>query len=213
MDRDLLQLRKEFAQRELSETNVDRDPFAQFQRWFDDAVRAHVHLPTAMALATATTDGRPSARMVLLKLMDNRGFVFFTNFESKKADDLTKNPNASLLFHWVELERQVCIDGSVERATREEAEQYFKTRPYESQLSAWASKQSSVIPSRSELEKSFEEVRARYPSDEVPLPPFWGGFRVIPTTFEFWQGRENRLHDRIRYRKEAEQWVIERLAP
>ncbi len=213
MERDLSQLRKEFAQRELSEANVDRNPFAQFQRWFDDAVGAHVHLPTAMALATATPTGGPSVRMVLLKGMDNRGFVFFTNFESQKADDLTKNPNASLLFHWGEMERQVRIDGSVERTTREETEQYFKTRPYESQLSAWASKQSTILPSRSELEKRFEEVRVRYPFDEVPPPPFWGGFRVIPIMVEFWQGRENRLHDRIRYRKEVEQWVIERLAP
>jgi pyridoxamine 5'-phosphate oxidase len=211
-DKQTAELRQHLARGVLSEENVDPDPFAQFQRWFDDAVRAHVHLPNAMALATATHNGRPSVRTVLLKMMDQRGFVFFTNYESKKSSDLRENPFASLLFHWSELERQVRIDGSVERTTRQEAEEYFKTRPYESKLSAWASPQSEVLSSRLELEKMFEQMRLRYP-DEVPLPPTWGGFRLIPEMFEFWQGRENRLHDRIRYRKLGQQWIIERLAP
>lgn len=212
-DREAAQLREQLAGRILSEESVHPDPFVQFQQWFDDAVRVHAHLPNAMALATATRNGLPSVRMVLLKMMDHRGFVFFTNYGSKKASDLEQNPNASLLFHWGELERQVRIDGSVERTTRDEAEEYFKTRPYESRLSAWASNQSEVVPSRQELERRFEEMRQRYPDDDVPLPPNWGGYRVIPQMFEFWQGRSNRLHDRIRYRKDGGLWLIERLAP
>jgi pyridoxamine 5'-phosphate oxidase len=166
-----------------------------------------------MVLATATPEGKPSARVVLLKGFDERGVVFFTNYEGRKSAELLTNPYAALVFYWIELERQVRVEGPVEKTSRQESEEYFRTRPVESRLSAWASKQSSVIPSRNFLEQKMSDLKSRYENQEVPLPPFWGGFRLQPQMFEFWQGRENRLHDRIRYTQQGGVWVIERLSP
>jgi pyridoxamine 5'-phosphate oxidase len=169
--------------------------------------------PTAMILSTANKKGVPSARTVLLKEYDERGFVFHTNYESRKAQDLEENPNAELLFLWKEIERQIRISGTAEKTSRQESEEYFKTRPYESRIGAWASKQSSIIPDRDFLEKKFEEIKSKYEGKEIPLPPFWGGFRILPHTFEFWHGRENRLHDRIYYKNKNGIWEIVRLSP
>jgi pyridoxamine 5'-phosphate oxidase len=213
MNEEILKLREEIARRSLDEHAVSPDPFLQFNQWFSDAAQVQLREPTAMALATASREGKPSVRMVLMKSIDERGVVFYTNFESKKAKELDENPAASLLFFWGELGRQVRIDGTVSRTSREEAEQYFKTRPHESRLAAWASKQSEAITSRGELEKKFLEYKERFHGGDVPLPPFWGGYRLLPESFEFWQGRENRLHDRIRYRRREHGWVIERLSP
>lgn len=206
-------LRKEYTRHGLSETDVDPDPLRQFQCWFDQAVEAGLIEPNAMTLATATPDGRPSARMVLLKGVDGGGFVFFTNYESRKGVELIANPWAALVFYWPELERQVRIEGSVERITPEESDAYFASRPNGSRIGAWASRQSSVIGSRAELEQRVAELEQFYAGCEVPRPPFWGGFRVIPDVIEFWQGRPNRLHDRLRYRRDSSQWIIERLSP
>ena len=192
---------------------MDLNPFVQFHQWFQEAYKAQLPDPTAMVLATATSEGKPSARVVLLKSYDERGFVFFTNYEGRKSSELSENPNAALLFYWGPLERQVRIEGSVEKTSRQESEEYFKTRPVESRLGAWASRQSSVIPGRSDLERKVADLKGLYANREIPLPPFWGGFRVEPRAFEFWQGRENRLHDRIRYSLLGGVWVIERLSP
>ncbi|HTY36693.1 MAG TPA: pyridoxamine 5'-phosphate oxidase [Bacteroidota bacterium] len=210
---ELAQLRKEYSRHALSETDVDLNPFVQFNRWFRESITAKLPEPNAMALATATAEARPSVRMVLLKGFDDRGFVFFTNYEGRKSSELLENPNAALLFFWSELERQVRIEGTVEKTPRSESEEYFRTRPIESQLGAWASRQSSVIPGRSDLEKKVADLRERYAGRDVPVPPFWGGFRLQPAAFEFWQGRESRLHDRIRYSLRGGVWVIERLSP
>ncbi len=166
-----------------------------------------------MTLATVAADGRPSARMVLLKGFDQRGFVFYTNYGSRKAGELNANAAAALVFWWPPLERQVRVEGRAERISREESEAYFRTRPLGSKLGAWASAQSEVIPGREVLEERLEQLMARYASDEVPLPPFWGGYRLLPETVEFWQHRENRLHDRLRYRRDGAAWVVERLSP
>ncbi|MCX6144922.1 MAG: pyridoxamine 5'-phosphate oxidase [Ignavibacteriales bacterium] len=210
---DLARVRKEYSRHSLDELDVDLNPFVQFQQWFEQAVNAELPEPNAMALATATPDGRPSTRMVLLKGFDERGFVFYTNYEGRKSIDLAANPQAAVLFFWVELERQVRIEGTVEKTSKQESEEYFKTRPLESRLSAWASKQSSIIPSRSFLEQKMSDLEHRYGNREIPLPPFWGGFRIQPQVFEFWQGRENRLHDRVRYMRQGGVWQIERLSP
>jgi pyridoxamine 5'-phosphate oxidase len=210
---DLARIRREYSRHSLDELEVDLNPFAQFQRWHHEAVGAQVPDPTAMVLATATAEGKPSARVVLLKGFDERGLVFFTNYEGRKSAELAENPHAALLFFWGELERQVRIEGAVERTSRQESEEYFRTRPLESRLSAWASKQSSVIPSRSFLEQKMADLKSRYGTHDVPLPPYWGGFRVQPQVFEFWQGRENRLHDRVRYMLQGGVWSIERLSP
>jgi pyridoxamine 5'-phosphate oxidase len=185
----------------------------QFARWFGDAHRAELLEPNAMTLATATPDGEPSARIVLLKGADERGFAFFTDYRSRKGQDLEANPRAALVFHWGELERQVRITGAVSRVSREESEAYFRSRPRGSRLGAWTSQQSSVIPSREALEERLGKMAARFDGSDVPLPPHWGGFRVRPDTIEFWQGRESRLHDRIRYVREGGVWRIERLSP
>ncbi|HWP83110.1 MAG TPA: pyridoxamine 5'-phosphate oxidase [Bacteroidota bacterium] len=211
--KNIAQLRREFSGRPLREEDVLPDPFTQFKQWLQEAINAQLPEPTAMTLATATKRGKPSARVVLLKHVDERGFVFYTNYLSRKAEDLRENPSASLLFYWEELHRQIRIEGTVERTSREETEEYFRTRRYESRISAWASKQSAVIPSREELERKFIEFRQRFPTDDVPAPEFWGGFRLIPESFEFWQGRESRLHDRILYTKKGKEWVIARLSP
>jgi pyridoxamine 5'-phosphate oxidase len=189
------------------------DPFVQFRRWFDDATTAGIIEPNAMTLATATADGRPSARVVLLKGLDERGLVFYTDFRSRKARELEANSRAALVFLWKEIERQVRIEGHTERVSTAEAESYFRTRPSGSRIGAWASVQSSVIPSREWLDAEYARVAERYPDGEAPLPPHWGGYRIVPEEFEFWQGRPSRLHDRIRYRLQDEVWVIERLSP
>lgn len=197
----------------LDAADLDPDPFKQFDTWFQQALGAGLTEPTAMTLATASRDGRPSARTVLLKGFDPRGFIFYTNHGSRKARELEENPHAALVLHWAPLERQVCITGTVSRASRDEAEAYFRTRPRASQLGAWASRQSEVVESREELERQMAELEARFRDREVPLPPFWGGFRLAPQTLEFWQGRAGRLHDRLRYRRDGGRWVIERLSP
>ena len=198
---------------QLSESSVNKNPFKQFTKWYKEALDSNVTEPTAMILSTASKSGVPSARTILLKGYDERGFVFFTNYDSRKAKELEENPNTELLFLWKEIERQVRISGTAERTSKQESDEYFKTRPYESRIGAWASKQSSIIRNRDFLEKKFEEIKSMYEGSEIPLPPFWGGFRVLPHTFEFWQGRENRLHDRICYKKKDDSWEIVRLSP
>lgn len=210
---DLARLRKEYSRHSLDELGVDLNPFEQFRHWFEEAMKAELHEPTAMVLATATPDGKPSARVVLLKGFDERGLVFFTNYEGRKSAELTANPQAAVLFFWGELARQIRIEGAVEKTSKQESGEYFKTRPPESRLSAWASNQSSVIPSRDFLEQKISNLKSRYGNREIPLPPFWGGFRLQPQVFEFWQGRENRLHDRVRYMLQGGVWQIERLSP
>lgn len=200
--------------RTLKRRDLDPDPFAQFRAWLEAAEAAGVRMPNAMTLATASPDGRPSARSVLLRGIDERGFVFFTNYESRKGRQLSENPHAALVFLWKDLDRQVCVTGTVERTSRDESEAYFRTRPRDARLGAWASRQSAVIGSRGELEARFEELARRYPGEDVQLPPFWGGFRLFPDTIEFWQGRQHRLHDRFRYSRQPEEvWAIERLSP
>jgi len=191
---------------------LDEDPLAQFRRWYQDAAAASP-VPEAAALATATPDGRPSVRMVLVKRVDERGFAFHTNLESRKGGELAANPRAALLFHWRELGRQVRIEGAVERVSEAEADEYFRTRPRESRLAAWASPQSRPVADRAELDELYRQAEARFAGGDVPLPPHWGGFRVVPDVYEFWQHGENRLHDRIRYGRAGNGWRRERLAP
>jgi pyridoxamine 5'-phosphate oxidase len=210
----LSDLRREYALAGLKESDLDPSPFKQFDKWFQQALAAGLPEPNAMTLATATLDGKPSARVVLLKGFDERGFVFFTNYESQKGLELSANPHAALVFYWIELERQVRISGRVSRVSSEESETYFHSRPTGSQLSAWASQQSEVVSERKILEDRLEELTHEYQSKPIPLPPFWGGYRVAPETLEFWQGRPNRLHDRLRYTLQpGSQWLIERLSP
>jgi pyridoxamine 5'-phosphate oxidase len=206
-------LRREYARARLDEKDASHDPIVEFSRWFAQAQEAQVAEPNAMTLATATSTGRPSARLVLLKGFDERGFVFFTDYRSRKGQELEENPQAALVFYWGELERQVRITGPVERTSAQESEAYYRTRPLGSRLGAWVSHQSLVIPSRAQLEQGLEEVQARFPDEDVPLPPYWGGYRVRPEVIEFWQGRESRLHDRLRYVREGGRWRIERLSP
>lgn len=206
-------IRTDYRRASLSETDVDADPIVQFDRWFKEAVAAQVVEPNAMCLATATPDAYPSARMVLLKGIDARGFVFYTDYRSRKGSELADNPCASLCFFWAELERQVRINGAVQRVSRTESDAYFQTRPLPSRIGAWTSSQSSVLPSREVLEAQLAENDARFADGHVPLPDHWGGFRVVPEEIEFWQGRASRLHDRIQYRREAGVWVRRRLAP
>jgi pyridoxamine 5'-phosphate oxidase len=206
-------LRREYARARLDESSVSADPITEFARWFDEAVKAEVLEPNAMTLATANTDGAPSARIVLLKGFDARGFVFFTDYRSQKGTELERNPRAALVFYWPELERQVRIGGQVSTIAGDESEAYFRTRPRGSRISAWVSHQSQVIGSRKQLEERVPELESRFPGDDVPLPPYWGGFRVAPTAVEFWQGRTSRLHDRIRYVRDGDRWRVERLSP
>jgi pyridoxamine 5'-phosphate oxidase len=197
----------------LSESHVDRDPIVQFGRWYQAAQAAGLVEPTAMALATASKDGAPSVRMVLLKGYDEQGFVFYTNYQSPKARDLLANPRAALLFWWGALERQVRITGDVTRVTEAESDAYFASRPLGSRIGAIASRQSAILASREDLERTVKELAAKYGDDKVPRPRHWGGFRIAPTTIEFWQGQPNRLHDRLRYTKVGPSWKIERLSP
>lgn len=206
-------LRREYSTRALNEQDLDADPLVQFRRWFDEAIAAAIVDANAMTLATCSAKGRPSARIVLLKEVDPGGFVFYTNYDSAKAADLLANPLACLLFFWVELERQVRITGVVERVSHEESEAYFRSRPFESRIGAWASPQSAVLESRDALEARVRDVSSQYADGNVPLPPNWGGYRVRADEIEFWQGRASRLHDRLRYRWADGAWVIERLAP
>jgi pyridoxamine 5'-phosphate oxidase len=199
--------------RKLSESQVKKDPLAQFSQWFDDASKSGFIDFTAMSLATSSKEGKPSVRMVLLKKYDENGFEFFTNYESRKGKDLKENPYACLLFYWDKLERQVRIEGRVEKVSKKESEDYFNTRPFKSRLGAWASHQSTVIESRSVVIKEFVKYFMKFGSKNIPLPPYWGGYRLIPDVFEFWQGRTNRLHDRIVYMKKNNIWTIKRFAP
>jgi len=197
----------------LSDLDVTDDPIEYFKRWFEDAKRSGLFLPEAVCLATATDAGAPSARMMLLKGVDQRGFVFFTNYESRKGDELAANPRAALVFHWAILERQVRVEGRVARITEAESETYFRSRPRGSRIGAWASRQSAPLAERAELERRVREIEGRYPGEDVPLPPFWGGFRLAPERIEFWQGRIDRLHDRLRYTRSDDAWIVERLSP
>jgi pyridoxamine 5'-phosphate oxidase len=194
-------------------SDLDPDPLRQFHVWFEAARDAGIEVPEAMALATSTPDGRPSARMVLLKGADERGFALFTNRESRKGGELAANPHAALLFHWRPLGRQVRVEGRVEPISDDESEVYFDTRPLPSRIAAWASPQSRPLTDRAELERLYAEAAARFPDAHVPLPPHWGGYRVVPDTYEFWQHGDDRLHDRIRYERDGEVWKTERLAP
>jgi pyridoxamine 5'-phosphate oxidase len=207
-------LRREYMAQGLVESEVDPDPFRQFQRWFAAALAANLFEPNAMALATATPDGHPSARMVLLKGFDHRGFVWYTNYESRKGGELAVNPQAALVFFWVDLARQVRIEGLVTLVASEESDAYFQSRPRGSQIGAAASHQSQTLPSREPLERRAAELEAEYEGQPIPRPPTWGGYRLAPRVIEFWQGRPNRLHDRLRYRRlDDGRWLIERLSP
>ena len=209
---DVAELRRNYTRDGLRRNSLDPDPVGQFRRWFADAVAAELVEPNAMVLST--TDGRrPSSRTILLKAYDERGFVFFTNYESRKARDIAAQAEVSLLFPWYPLERQVGLLGKAERISAAESLAYFASRPHGSRLGAWVSQQSTVITSRKLLEMKWEEVKRKFSEGEVPLPSFWGGFRVVPVEFEFWQGRENRLHDRFRYVRNGDGWTVERLAP
>ena len=213
MTQSIADLRQNYTLQALNEADVDPDPIRQFQRWLDQAIAAELPEPNAMTLATATRDGIPSARIVLLKGLDARGFAFYTNYESRKGQELADNPRAALVFLWTVLERQVRIEGQVEKVAAAETDAYFQSRPLASRLGAWASEQSRVICDREVLEQRFAELKATYADETVPRPPHWGGYRVIPHQIEFWQGRTSRLHDRLRYRLEQGNWLLERLAP
>lgn len=211
---DLSLLRETYAHATLDESSVAADPIAQFAAWFAEAREAQVREPNAMTLATATPDGAPSARVVLLKGVDARGFAFYTDYRSRKGAELDANPRAALVFWWQPLERQVRVVGRVERVARDEAAAYFATRPRGSRLGAWTSRQSSVLPDRAALEGDLADTESRFAdADDVPLPEHWGGYRVVPAEIEFWQGRPNRLHDRIAYLRAADGWTRRRLSP
>jgi pyridoxamine 5'-phosphate oxidase len=211
---DLAQLRRDYSSAPLLESEVDSDPVEQFDLWFNQALEAGIVDPNAMTLATATPTGEPSARIVLLKNYDASGFCFFTNYQSAKAEDMAANPRASLMLFWLDLVRQVRITGRVIKTSKEESNHYFAARPRGSQLATWVSKQGQVVQSREELDRLFVEYDKKFEDQEVPLPDYWGGYRLIPDSFEFWQGKINRLHDRLRYKKQDDgAWIIERLAP
>lgn len=210
---DLAALRQEYSRHELSRSSVATDPFEQFAIWFNESVEADIFEPNAMHLGTSSPDGVPSGRTVLLKGFDAGGFTFFTNYNSRKGRELIANPNCYLHFFWKELERQVFIRGVAAKTSEAESDEYFARRPYQSQIGALASEQSTIIDSRRVLEARFEELKAQYPEGSVPRPEHWGGFRVTPTEFEFWQGRPSRLHDRIQYRLTDGEWRIQRLSP
>ena len=209
----LAELREEYTRGGLTEADAGDDPIALFRDWFAVALAAGVPEPNAFTLATASTAGRPSARVILLKGLDDRGFTFFTNFDSRKGQELEANPHAALVFFWLPLERQVRIEGRVEPVDPVDADEYFAVRPLGSRLGAWASQQSEVIPDRAFLEHRHAELAAKYPDGVVPRPPNWGGYRVQPESIEFWQGRPSRLHYRIRFRRDSGRWVRERLSP
>src|SRR5882672_5828237 len=207
-------LRREYSLTGLRRRDLEGDPIAQFKKWFDQAAAAQMpEKPgdvNAMTLATADKEGRPSARIVLLKGVDDRGFIFFTNYDSRKGHDLAENPQAALVFYWPDLERQVCIAGDITRLPETESDAYFKSRPRGSRIGAWASRQSEIVRDRAELEQKWQQLESQYPGEQVPKPPFWGGYILSPTRIEFWQGRPNRLHDRFRYTRQPDKsWKIE----
>jgi pyridoxamine 5'-phosphate oxidase len=210
---ELAALRREYGDSGLDDADLAPDPMAMFRHWLHDAVVARLHEPNAMVVSTVSAEGHPSARTVLLKGVDDRGFVFYSNYDSRKGRELSANPNAALLFPWHDLQRQVRVEGRAEQLQREESATYFASRPRPSQLGAWASPQSSVVPSRDDLEKRYAEVAERFHDVDVPLPPNWGGYLVRPEVVEFWQGRRGRMHDRLVYRREGEGWGAVRLAP
>ncbi len=209
---DLFDLRKDYAEGSLDEESINADPFEQFRLWMDEAMK-RLPEPNAMVLSTCGADGQPSSRVVLLKSYDKRGFVFYTNYESAKAREMADNPKVSVLFPWYIMERQLVIKGEVEKVSTAESLRYFVSRPFSSRLGAWTSPQSQVISNRSLLEAKVEEMKRKFADGKVPLPSFWGGYRIVPRSFEFWQGRRSRLHDRFRFTPEGEAWRHERLAP
>lgn len=213
MNSEIARLRREYTGQPLEEAQAPDEPLALFRNWFEEALRAELTEPNAMVLATVDASGRPSARVVLLKDFNEAGFVFYTNYESRKGKELAQNPWAALVFWWAELMRQVRIEGRVEKVPAEESDAYFQTRPRESQLGAWASPQSQVVPDRATLEQRVAEWARQFNGRKIPRPPHWGGYRVVPEVIEFWQGRSGRLHDRLRYRRTTQGWVRERLAP
>jgi pyridoxamine 5'-phosphate oxidase len=213
VSKDLADLRREYGSKSLRSADLDPDPIVQFDRWFGEATRAEALDANAMSISTVGAEGQPSSRMVLLKFYDRRGFVFYTNLESRKAREIAANSRVALLFFWPEVRRQVKIRGNATRTSAAESLAYFMRRPRDSQLGAWVSNQSSVISSRAILEQKFAEMKQKFSAGEVPLPSFWGGYRVSPDAIEFWQGQESRLHDRFLYTLEAGRWRIERLAP
>lgn len=213
LSQQIAQLRRDYSSEAFDESRAANNPFDQFKNWFEEAMRAQQPDVEAMTLSTATNEGRVSARIVLLKGFDERGFVFFTNYESRKSRELAGNSHAALTFYWHTLNRQIRIEGNVEKASAQESEDYFQTRPRGSQLGAWASPQSDEITSREALEKSLRETEERFKDGVIQCPPFWGGWRLQPEQIEFWQGRESRLHDRIVYVKQNDAWRIHRLAP
>jgi pyridoxamine 5'-phosphate oxidase len=207
-------IRKEYQLQTLSEQDITADPILQFTKWWDEAVQSEIDEVNAFTLATSSLQGKPSARIVLLKGYDNRGFVFFTNYESAKGNELAKNPQASMVFFWKELQRQVRIEGSIEKVSSGESDEYFSSRPAGSRIGAWASPQSKIITDRSEIEINAQKYQQQYADGNIPRPPYWGGYRLKPLQIEFWQGRANRLHDRIQYTvQKDDSWKIERLAP
>ena len=210
---DLTFIRQGYKDKGLDKEDLNTDPVIQFESWFEEAKKLEP-IPTAMSLSTVNNNGEPTLRTVLLKLFDKKGFVFFTNYKSRKADHITDNPNVAVLFNWVAMERQVSISGVAEKIKTKESIKYFMSRPRGSQLGAWVSDQSSVLSSRKILELKLEEIKRKFSDGEIPLPDFWGGYRIIPKTFEFWQGRPNRLHDRFKYSKQSnELWKIDRISP
>ena len=206
-------IRINYKQKSLDVKDVSICPFDQFDRWFNEMMKSDLLEPTAFILATADKNARPSARALLMKGYDGRGFYFYTNYESRKGKELAENNQASMLFFWPELERQVRIEGKVKKVSEEESLAYFKSRPFKSKVGAWASNQSTVINSRMTIVKKFFQYLVKFHSKDIPLPPYWGGYKLVPDRFEYWQGRENRLHDRVSYRLENENWIIERLSP
>lgn len=209
----LADLRRDYIKDGLLESDVEADPFRQFAKWFDQATKSGIIEPNAMSHATVAPDGQPSIRIVLLKGVDERGFVFYTNYGSRKGKDMDLNPKSALLFFWGELERQIRIEGTVEKVEAEVSKAYFDTRPEGSRIGAWSSDQSDVVPSRDFLEERFAANSAKYAGKEIPMPPYWGGYRLVPHTFEFWQGRGSRMHDRIRFRLAGGAWEMDRLSP
>jgi len=206
-------LRREYKLNKLSEESVHKNPHKQLDKWFKDILKLNLLVPNAMILSTANVKAKPSARVVLLKELSEKGLTFFTNYKSVKSKNLSKNSASSLLFFWAELERQVRIEGKIKKISKTESQKYFNTRPIESRLAAWASEQSSVIPDRDYLEKRFQKFEEQFKGKKIPMPRDWGGFILVPNYFEFWQGRENRLHDRICYKMQKGKWKIFRLAP
>ena len=210
---DLHRYRKEYFHSALNESELLEDPLLQFHLWLEDALKTTIEEPTVMVLSTVNKKFQPSSRIILLKKVDESGLSFFTNFNSKKAKEIEENPRGALLFPWHEMERQIRIEGTIEKVSEKESDEYFLHRPPGSRIGAWASPQSKVIPSREHLEKLEDELKKQFVAESIPRPPHWGGYRLIPHLYEFWQGRENRLHDRFEYTPENEKWIIRRLAP